>query len=379
VRLGIDASNIRGGGGLIYLLELLRNANPIDYGFERVLVYAGLNTLRQLEDMPWLHKIHDPLLDLSLPYRLFWQRRKLDHLLSQSVCDILFSPGASYSGSFRPHVTMSLNMLPFEWTEAKRYGISWHLLKFLLLRLSQLSAFKSSNALICPSEYAKATLSKFINQSTLILKVIYGGVDERFRSNPKTQKPISYYTNENPFRFLYVSGVAPYKHQWHVMEAVHKIRKRGLPVILDIIGGIRNCKRRFYKALSRLDPDQIWINYRGEIPFKELHTSYQQADSFIFASSCEAGGSFTQLEAMSAGLPIACSDRSSMPELQGETGVYFDPENPDKIAEAILDLVLNPQLRSDKAMAAFERSKYYSWERCSSNIFKLLSEIAHDG
>ncbi|MDL1980917.1 MAG: glycosyltransferase family 4 protein [Deltaproteobacteria bacterium] len=379
MRLGIDASNIRGGGGITYLLELLRTANPNEYGFEQVIVYAGSFTLQQLEDRPWLCKIHDPLIDLPLPYRLYWQRLKLDHLLSQSACDILFSPGASYCGSFRPYVTMSLNMLPFVWNEAKRYGISWHLVKFLLLRLSQLSAFNRSDAVIFPSEYAKATVSKFINQSELLLKVIYAGVDERFRSNPKIQKPISCYTNENPFRLLYVSAVAPYKHQWHIMEAVHKLRKKGLPVMLEIIGGIRNCKGRFYNALSRLDPDQLWIKYRGEIPFKELHSSYRQADMFIFASSCEAGGSFIQLEAMSAGLPIACSDRGSMPEVQGEAGVYFDPENPDKIAEAILSLALKPQLRSDKAWAAFERSKYYSWERCSSNIFKLLSEIAHEG
>jgi len=65
-----------------------------------------------------------------------------------------------------------------------------------------------------------------------------------------------------------------------------------------------------------------------------------------------------------------------MPEVQGEAGVYFDPENPDKIAEAILLLISNPKLRSDKAWAAFERSKYFSWERCSNNIFKLLSEMA---
>jgi hypothetical protein len=48
--LGIDASNIRGGGGVTHLVELLKAANPIQYGFEKVYVWSGKYTLDKIEN-----------------------------------------------------------------------------------------------------------------------------------------------------------------------------------------------------------------------------------------------------------------------------------------------------------------------------------------
>ena len=68
-------------------------------------------------------------------------------------------------------------------------------------------------------------------------------------------------------------------------------------------------------------------------------------------------------ESMAAGLPIACSNRGPMPEVLGDAGLYFDPEQPVQIAKAIHTLSLSPSLREEKARAAFNRSQHYSWGR----------------
>ena len=70
--IGIDASNIRAGGGVTHLLELLRAVDPLVYGFAQVIVWGGKATLGRIEDRPWLVKNHQPLLDkgLLLPYIL---------------------------------------------------------------------------------------------------------------------------------------------------------------------------------------------------------------------------------------------------------------------------------------------------------------------
>ena len=59
--IGIDASNLRGGGGLTHLVELLRIANPLKHDFSRIIVWGEKETLSILEDKPWLikHEISD--------------------------------------------------------------------------------------------------------------------------------------------------------------------------------------------------------------------------------------------------------------------------------------------------------------------------------
>ena len=73
--LGIDASNLRAGGGVTHLVELLRAADPQVHGFERAIVWGGAATLSKIEDRDWLGKVHDTDLDRGLPYRRERQNR----------------------------------------------------------------------------------------------------------------------------------------------------------------------------------------------------------------------------------------------------------------------------------------------------------------
>ncbi len=83
MRLGIDASNLRAGGGVTHLVELLCAAQPQEHGITRVVVWAGQNTLKQIPAKPWLERVHEPMLDQPLPVRLYWQKVKLSQLAKQ--------------------------------------------------------------------------------------------------------------------------------------------------------------------------------------------------------------------------------------------------------------------------------------------------------
>src|SRR5713226_6986202 len=86
MRLGVDASNIRAGGGVTHLVELLRSADPPAHGFSQVIVWSGQATLDRIEDRPWLVKSSQPMLGRSLPYRAFWQRFSLSRLARMMEC-----------------------------------------------------------------------------------------------------------------------------------------------------------------------------------------------------------------------------------------------------------------------------------------------------
>jgi glycosyltransferase involved in cell wall biosynthesis len=65
-----------------------------------------------------------------------------------------------------------------------------------------------------------------------------------------------------------------------------------------------------------------------------------------------------------------------MPEVLGDAGVYFDPEDPDDIAHALRELIDSPDLRARLAKSSFEGAQSFSWQRCASETFGFLAEVA---
>jgi len=375
MRLGIDASNLRGGGGVTHLVELLRAADPLAHGFSQIIIWSGQATLMQVEERSWLVKDHQPLLDRSLPYRAFWQRFKLSKLAQRAACDLLYVPGGSSAGDFRPMVTMSRNMLPYEWREMIRYGLSWLTVKYWLLRLTQSSGLRRADGVIFLTRYAQEAVTRVTGLLRGQATIVPHGIDNRFVCAPRSQRMLEDYSADNPFRFLYVSIVDVYKHQWNVAEAVARLRAKGFPVALDLIGPAYGpALERLRKVLQRVDPDHAIIRYLGVVPYQELHHMYGVADACVFASSCENMPNIL-LEGMASGLPIACSDRGPMPEVLGDAGVYFDPENVESVEQALKKLIMSPRLRSEKAQAAFEVIRCYSWPRCAEETFGFLAKV----
>jgi glycosyltransferase involved in cell wall biosynthesis len=375
MRLGIDASNLRAGGGVTHLLEMLRAANPRAHGFSQVIVWGGTATLNQIEDRPWLEKANQPLLDKGLPHRVFWQRFRLSTLARMAECELLFVPGGSYAGDFHPVVTMSRNMLPFDWQEMARYGLSLMTVKCLLLRWAQTATFRRADGVIFLTQHAQQAVTQVIGSLRGTVSIIPHGIDERFLCAPRSQRALSDCSSTNPFRLLYVSIVDAYKHQWNVAEAVSRLRSDGVPVVLDLVGPAYGpALERLQKVLLRVDPAHDAIRYLGPVPYQKLHRLYGVADACVFASTCENMPNIL-LEGMASGLPIACSDRKPMPEVLGDAGVYFDPEVVGSIYEALREMLASPALRTEKARTAFDRVADYSWEKCADRTFRFLAKV----
>jgi glycosyltransferase involved in cell wall biosynthesis len=374
LRVGIDASNLRAGGGVTHLVELLRALSPEAHGISQVTVWGGGKTLAMLDDRPWLARVREPALDGALPARLFWQKARLPNR-AKAHCDILFTPGGAYHGSFRPYVTMSQNLLPFEAGEKERYGLSATFLRLWLLRREQSKSVAGAAGTIFLNDYARSVVLRHTGPVAGRTATIPHGISDRFVAPPKAQKPLGDYGAEAPFRLLYVSIVNLYKHQWHVVEAVARLREAGVPVALDLVGpAYPPALARLRQAMRRVDPAGAFIRYHGPVAYAGLDRHYRDADAFVFASSCE-NMPIILLEAMAAGLPIACSNRGPMPAVLGEAGVYFDPEDPPGIEAALRALLEHPEIRAASARKASAIAATYSWTRCAAETFAFLSEV----
>lgn len=372
--IGIDAANLRSGGGVTHLVELLNAATPASQGIDRVVVWTGPTTAARLPSRPWLEVVTPHALDGGLLSRTFWQWRGLPRAARARRCDVIFAPGGSYSADFAPAVTMSQNLLPFEWRELSRYGLSMMTAKLCLLRLVQSRSFRRSQGVLFLSDYAQRTVVAVTGTLKGHTKKIPHGIAERFLIAPRAQHGDGRSPN-TPLRLLYVSIIDVYKHQWAVVEAVHSLRSQGIALELDLIGpAYPSALSRLEETVNRLDPEGLWVRYQGAVPYEQLHEAYGNADIAIFASSCE-NQPIILLEMMAAGLPIASSNRGPMPEILGDAGVYFDPERPADIAGRLEELVISPDLRARLAQRSFETARQFSWARTADETFTFLASM----
>ncbi|HEX9983064.1 MAG TPA: glycosyltransferase family 1 protein [Thermoanaerobaculia bacterium] len=362
IRVGIDASNLRAGGGITHLVELLRHAEPRQAGVDRVTVWGAHETLDRLAARDWLTLAHEPALEGSLTSRVRWQRGRLREL-AREHCDVLFVPGGGDGGGFRPYVTMFRNMLPFQWRERARYHVSPIGIRLWLLHFAQKRAFRRADAVIFLNEFARQRVGRYVARSA----VIPHGVSDDFRLPPRPQK------KKGVLRLVYTSIIDLYKHQWTVAEAAIELREEGVPLELALVGPSYGPALRKLERVLRRDKHHI-VRVRGGVAHADLPEIIQAADVFVFASTCENMPNIL-LEAMASGLPIACSSREPMPRFLQDGGVYFDPENKDDVKRALREL-LDPKRRGQLAKRAYDLALQYSWERCANETFTFLAEVA---
>lgn len=374
MRVLIDASNIRMGGGITHLSRLLAEFRPGMGGIHKVEVWSGSSTLSQLSAVEGVHHCTTGMLEGGLFKRALWQQFVLPRLLATQKPEALFSPGGTLPHSCPvPAVTMSQNMLPFEPDEARRFGLLHPMrLKLALLKQEQGRSFSRADGVIFLSEYARSYLNALLNIDASRTALIPHGMEARFLHPPKLKRG----GDKNSHRLLYVSILMPYKHQLEVGEAVMAARNHGVDVVIDFIGASwGSYGNRVAARFAELDPSGQVLRLRGAIPFDKVHDFYRDADSFLFASSCENLPNIL-IEAMASGLPIASSNRGPMPEVLGDTGLYFDPYSVESITHAIIELIQNPQQAYTRAAWAYVQAQQYSWQRCAEQTFTFIGKIA---
>jgi glycosyltransferase involved in cell wall biosynthesis len=369
--VGIDASRNRSGGAKVRLAGVLGSGDPARHGIEAVHVWAHRALLDELPDASWLTKHNPPALERSLPSEAWWQVWSLPRALRRHSCDVLLSMDAGSICRFRPAVVISQDMLSFEPGEMARYAYSKAYLRLVLLKYIQISSLRRAAGALFLTEYAAALMQRYTG-SLPSVRIIPHGIEEAFtRQMPRR----AFTPAAHSISCLYVSNVDMYKHQWHVVRAVAKLRSEGFPLVLTLVG---RKLARAGKLLDRVIAEESasdFVELVEEVPHATIADYLARSDLFVFASSCENMPN-TLIEAMASGLPIACSERGPMPEILQDGGTYFDPDSPESIAAAIKGLLTDGARRQAAAARAKALAGKYTWARCANDTWRYVAEVA---
>lgn len=362
MKIAIEASNIGSGGGITHLREVMTFAQPGRFGIEKIEIWARKTVLSQLPDKGWLKKSHHSLLEKGIVGRTIWQTFIFPGLARNY--DVLFLP-AGNPARHKCAISMSQNLLPFEDPELNRYGLSPMRLRLMLVRWSQKRSFRHAKGVIMLSEYARHAVCQEIGLPIEKTTVINHGVHPQFNQPAKRD-----YGRVNTVS--YVSTIDVYKHQWKVVEACFLLWDKGFDFDLNLVGSSYPPSLKHVLKVIQSRPEYVKkIKILNGIRYTELPQVYNDSDVFVYASTCETFG-LTVLEAMANGLPIACSDASSMKEILLDCGLYFDALNVVSISESMGKLLRDQKLRQALGTAATSRAKKFDWQGSSDQTFQFM-------
>ena len=159
---------------------------------------------------------------------------------------------------------------------------------------------------------------------------------------------------------LSVSAKRPHKNLMRLLGALARIPADRRPAL--VIPGYPTpyeAQLRDRAAALGLDDDVRILDY---VSPADLEGLYALADAFVFPSLYEGFG-MPVLEAMTRGVPVACSDRSSLPEVAGDAALLFDPEREEEIAAAIERLLADGAQAAGLREAGRAQAARFTWER----------------
>lgn len=122
-----------------------------------------------------------------------------------------------------------------------------------------------------------------------------------------------------------------------------------------------------------MGPRTVFTGYLSE---SERTLVLAHAKALAFPSLYEGFG-IVLLEAMNAGVPIACADVTSLPEVAGHAALFFNPLSVDDIASALQRLLADGSLRQRLVLAGRKRARDFSWELSACQTLKVYERVCH--
>ena len=373
MKLGIDLHNLRDGGGVNYIANLLRVFDPRRHGFDEIHLFGWDKVMARMPDRPDVFKHAHPLLARSLPWRLWFMAVHLPDELRKQGCDMLYSPGGLFLGGFRPFATISRNMVPYEPQRWRMYpAFSFDRLRLVLMRRAHTATFRRADGMIFLTDIARRVVGTAMGRSHGERTVIAHGVDHALFNRQGRRALPARVDPKAPLRLVYPSRLEPYKHQVQVIEAVASLRAEFPQLSLEMCGPANPAYAlQVRAAMQRHDAAGVFIRYLGELPNAQLPELYEDAQLLLFASSCENLPN-TLIEAMAFGIPTVSSELPPMPEVAGEACLYFDPMRPQAIADTIRQALMNWDATLERVRAGEARAARHSWNLCADQTFAFL-------
>jgi glycosyltransferase involved in cell wall biosynthesis len=373
MKVGIDTFDCDGGlsGVGVYISQLVKRIKPsgdryelFGWGYDRYAYSETAPDLEYISQCRYTGKTANAL----------WHIYRYPKFAKQRKYDACFFPTAHKQlppSSPCPSIGVVHDMAAF-W--GKR-GVREHL--GMIIRVGLPGALRRLDRIIAVSRWVKQELVERMGVRESIVEVVPNGVDTTvFYPRPQNEDSV---TLIQPFSFrrpymLCVSRLDhPVKNHVRLIEAFNIFKERTRFPHRLVLAGQDSHHAEVIKKAAERSKFRGDIFFTGHFPAKNLPELYAGAD-MVVAPSLYEGGGLGVLEAMASGVPVACSRSAALPEVAEHAALYFDPENPEDMADRMVTIATNRGAYLDCRKAGLKRAEAFSWDRCAETTLRIIHE-----
>lgn len=244
--------------------------------------------------------------------------------------------------------------------------------KFLELSLAK--TCKRADKIITISEFSKSEIMRYLSVNEDKIEVIPLGVDTNLYhcnyDKTEIERAKEKYKINSEY-FLYLGTVEPRKNIERLIRAYGALyeQKKDIPKL--ILAGKKGwLYDEIFNTVEELKLHNM-VDFLGYVDVQDAPRLIKGATAFVFPSLYEGFG-LPPLEAMACGTPVIVSYAASLPEVVGEAGLLVDPLDITSIKNAMLRIVIEPDLRIKLKEAGILQARKFSWAKTAKRIETII-------
>jgi glycosyltransferase involved in cell wall biosynthesis len=225
-------------------------------------------------------------------------------------------------------------------------------------------AARYSHRIIAPSQSTQRDLVSYLHVPESKIDVVPNGIGFPPAAERAAEQEVRrrYDLGARPY-VLTVSLKRPNKNLERLLEALALIPNERRPLL--VLAGHATPYQDRLRAHARQLGVEADARFLDWIPDEQLETLYRSATAFVFPSVYEGFG-LPVLEAMTRGVPVACSNRGALAEVADDAALLFDPFEPLSIAAAIERLLSDAEERDRLREAGRANAARFSWSETAT-------------
>lgn len=237
-------------------------------------------------------------------------------------------------------------------------------------------AVRRADRVVAVSGSTAQDLKQYWHIPENMISVNYNGFDRtRFFVDPAFDpKPVRRRLGLNKDFILYVSRIEhPGKNHLNLLKAFELLPETLRQRYDLVIGGSFWPGSEPVSEYAANSPDAASFKFIGFVENSKLPDLYRAATLYVFPSLFEGFG-LSLVEAMACGIPVACSNNSSLGEIAGNAALCFDASHPGEISQALAKLLTAPQMRDDLRKRGLDRVKEFDWRCHAAKLVDIYEE-----
>lgn len=302
---------------------------------------------------------------------MIWFELQIPRILKKYKADLFFSPDGYLSLNTKVNQLAAIHDINFvhrpqdlPWLKAKYYN-------YFFPRFARIA-----QRIVTVSSFSKKDIHQTYHIAHNKIDVVYNGVNTLYTPTADGNKKLTKakYTKGNDY-FLFIGSLHPRKNIVGLLQAFDEFRTLAeSDVKLMIVGG------SMFKT-GEIEQTYQAMRYKGEVVFtgrissEELHQILGASLALTFVPFFEGFG-IPVIEAMSAGIPVISSNTTSLPEVGGDAVLYVDPFDVNQLAQAMVRIHQDGQLRQSLIEAGFRQKEKFSWDKTAHLLWESITRCA---